>query len=166
MSAVLLTGWKEIAGHLRCGVRTVQRWEQFGLPVMRPRLSHSSGHPRGLVMADSERLDSWVQNRGTRRMRSDVAANIERAHSLHKRLAGQLQALLKTELAVGMTHVQIARGCDNPKKVSHHIEVAHHAYDAVLRLSQRMTWAHRPSEQFVAELGSLEAALRELGETI
>ena len=32
LSAVLLTGWKEIAAYLRFGIRTVQRWERLGLP--------------------------------------------------------------------------------------------------------------------------------------
>jgi len=27
---MLLTGWKEIAEHPRCGMRTVQRWERLG----------------------------------------------------------------------------------------------------------------------------------------
>jgi hypothetical protein len=36
---MVLNGWKEIARHFRCGVRTVQRWEHLGLglPVHRPR---------------------------------------------------------------------------------------------------------------------------------
>ena len=52
---MLLSGWKEISEHLRCGVRTAQRYEQAGLPVVRPlpgRRSH--------VIADSQQLDGWL----------------------------------------------------------------------------------------------------------
>ena len=54
---MILTGWKEIAQYLKCGVRTVQRWESDGLPIKRP-------HPgkRSHVVADSRQLDSWVHD--------------------------------------------------------------------------------------------------------
>jgi len=35
-SRMILSGWKEIASYLHCGVRTVQRWEMDGLPIRRP----------------------------------------------------------------------------------------------------------------------------------
>jgi CheY-like chemotaxis protein len=54
---MLLTGWKNIANHLKCGVRSAQRWEvEFGLPVRRP-----AGGDRHLVFAFSEELDEWVR---------------------------------------------------------------------------------------------------------
>src|SRR5262245_26059130 len=52
---VIPTGWKEIARHLACGVRTAQRWEREGLPVK--RLTNSSHSP---VVAESHKLDSWI----------------------------------------------------------------------------------------------------------
>lgn len=59
---MLLTGWKEIAGHLRHGVRTVQRWEaDHSLPVRR-----ICDRPRQNVLADSEELDVWLQERPRR----------------------------------------------------------------------------------------------------
>jgi hypothetical protein len=51
----LLTGWKEISIYLRMGVRTVQRYEKFGLPVRRP-----AGGTRGSVIAAPVELDRWV----------------------------------------------------------------------------------------------------------
>jgi hypothetical protein len=50
-----LDGWKEIAAHLRKGVRTVQRWEkELGLPVRR------MGTGRGeVVCASRSELDAW-----------------------------------------------------------------------------------------------------------
>ena len=55
---MILAGWKEIASHLHRGVRTVQRWEYFGLPVRRP-----AGRSRSAVFAISEEIDRWVQSR-------------------------------------------------------------------------------------------------------
>lgn len=54
---MILSGWKEIAGYLHCGVRTVQRWEAEGLPIHRP-----SPAKRSHVIAHSEELDRWVRN--------------------------------------------------------------------------------------------------------
>jgi hypothetical protein len=52
---VILTGWKEIASHLRCGIRTAQRWEHEGLPVKRVTRTR-----RSPVVADSDELDAWT----------------------------------------------------------------------------------------------------------
>lgn len=52
-----LSGWKEIATHLRKGVRTVQRYERhMGLPVRRP-----AGKAQGSVLARRAELDAWVR---------------------------------------------------------------------------------------------------------
>jgi tetratricopeptide (TPR) repeat protein len=49
-----LDSWKEIAGYLKRGVRTVQRWERTaGLPVRRV------ASPRGAVYAFKAELDRW-----------------------------------------------------------------------------------------------------------
>jgi hypothetical protein len=55
-NARILTGWKQIANHLCCGVRTVQRWEMAGLPVHRPKLTM-----REAVIAFAEELDAWME---------------------------------------------------------------------------------------------------------
>ena len=54
-----LSGWKEIAEHLRCGVRTAQRWQALGLPIR--RIGRGSRAP---VLADSEKLDRWLVDGG------------------------------------------------------------------------------------------------------
>ncbi len=52
----ILHGWKEIAAHLGCGVRTVQRWElELGLPIRRPRGKQPSN-----VFAVADELDAWM----------------------------------------------------------------------------------------------------------
>src|SRR5215467_4051447 len=56
-----LESWKEIAAHLRRGVRTVQRWErEEGLPVH--RLPHQK---LGSVYAYPSELDNWWKKRGS-----------------------------------------------------------------------------------------------------
>ena len=51
-----LKSWKEVAAYMRCGVRTVQRYErECGLPVRRP-----TGKSRGAVMATRAEIDAWV----------------------------------------------------------------------------------------------------------
>lgn len=53
--AVRLNGWKEIAGHLGKGVRTVQRWErEYGLPIR--RVGREGGE---IVFAFKHELDFW-----------------------------------------------------------------------------------------------------------
>jgi len=158
LSVVLLTGWKEIAAHLRCGVRTVQRWERFGLPIARPTCA--AGQKRGLVIADSEKLDAWIHHRSAHAARSEVAANIERARSLQQKLGNQVRVMLRTELSIGMTHIQIARASKNRNKASRNTDIARRAYETIIHLSQHMP----QSGEFTAELGNLKAALVELGE--
>jgi hypothetical protein len=52
-----LQSWKQIAVYMGRGVRTVQRWEQFGLPVHRP-----SGHGKGAVFALVAEVDQWMKS--------------------------------------------------------------------------------------------------------
>ena len=54
--ARVLSGWKEIAGYVGRGVRTVQRWERLGLPVRRPH-----AHLRSAVVMSAEEMDAWIQ---------------------------------------------------------------------------------------------------------
>ena len=50
----ILSSWKEIAQYLGKGVRTVQRWEQSGLPVKRP-----SNGPQAII-AYTDEIDAWI----------------------------------------------------------------------------------------------------------
>jgi hypothetical protein len=51
-----LSGWKEIAGFLGRGVRTVQRWErEYDLPIRRP------GPEGALIFAYRAELEDWVR---------------------------------------------------------------------------------------------------------
>ncbi len=52
---MILNGWKEIANHVGRGIRTVQSWEQIGLPVRRP-----DQRRRSAVVAFSAEIDAWL----------------------------------------------------------------------------------------------------------
>jgi len=58
-AAKRLLSWKEVAGYLKCNIRSVQRWERGeGLPV------HRHVHQRGsTVYAYSNELDAWLWTR-------------------------------------------------------------------------------------------------------
>jgi hypothetical protein len=56
MGSAVLQSWKEIAAYVGRGVRTVQRWEAFGLPVRRP-----SGRNRSAVLALKDEVDQWLR---------------------------------------------------------------------------------------------------------
>jgi phage terminase Nu1 subunit (DNA packaging protein) len=77
----MLNGWKEIATHLGRGIRTIQRWEKFGMPVYRP-----NGHSRSAVVADPDQVESWLRARTEPR-----SARLQRAESA-LREAAKLQA--------------------------------------------------------------------------
>lgn len=52
----ILSGWKEIANHMKKGVRTVQRYERtLRLPVHRP-----AGGLKGAVIATKAEIDAWL----------------------------------------------------------------------------------------------------------
>jgi hypothetical protein len=54
----ILQSWKEIAGYMKLGVRTVQRYEdRFHLPIHR-----AGGKHRSAVLALSDEIDEWVRN--------------------------------------------------------------------------------------------------------
>lgn len=83
----ILNGWKEISKYLGRGVRTVQRWEQLGLPVHRPR-----GRPHGAVSALEHELEAWLSampKSGTSIV--GLLAEVERLKAENAALRAQLQ---------------------------------------------------------------------------
>ena len=74
--STILSGWKEIARYLGRGVRTVQRWEQLGLPISRP-----NRHLRSAVCAASNEVDEWLHRcRSSLNPATDSADNQNCAH--------------------------------------------------------------------------------------
>jgi hypothetical protein len=87
---VILTGWKEISKHLGYGIRTLQRWEQQGLPIRRV-----SNGPRSPVVADSERLEAWILHR-TDPKRDGASDNFQRALESHRENRRSFQQRVET----------------------------------------------------------------------
>ena len=111
-------------------------------------------------------LNSRLDRDAFLRLRSEVAANIRRARSLQDRAVNRLQTSLRTELAIGMMHSRLALRSGNPKEASRQTAMARQAYDAIIRLVQRMPRTELQSEQITGELGRLKQALRNLGERV
>lgn len=103
---VVFTSWKDIAGYLGKGVRTVQRWEKaFALPVRRPK----GVHHKSAILAHRSELDAWLASRWLSRSPeisdfevqwgdpihapSSVAEAIENARALRKMNGMLLQAM-------------------------------------------------------------------------
>lgn len=84
---MILNGWKQIARYVNSSVRTVQRWQSMGMPVIRP-LPGS----RGSVVAYSEHLDSWLLARAHVQSASSLAAPMRIRHARDYR-----DTLAKTE---------------------------------------------------------------------
>lgn len=82
----ILTGWKEIAKHLRCGVRTAQRWETVGLPVHRLK-------GNGTIIAFTEELDAWA-TAGPMKFLDQIAVLNRKVEALEREIS-----YLKKELA-------------------------------------------------------------------
>ena len=83
----ILDGWKEIANHLHKSVRTVQRFELFGLPIHRAR-SGNDGH----VFAFMEEVDLWHEAAPVRlkdeigEMRKTIDLLTKEVHLLKRKL--------------------------------------------------------------------------------
>jgi hypothetical protein len=98
-----LDGWKEIAAHLRCNVRTAIRWEKkLGLPVL--RLNKDAG--RSKVIAFKSELDKWLAA-GRRNSSAPAPA---------RRLSPALTGILSggTILALAAVILVLGRRAPNP----------------------------------------------------
>jgi hypothetical protein len=101
--------WKEIAGYLDCGVRTVQRWEeQLALPVRR-----ADGKNRSHVLAIRSEIDEWLKStfsalrvNAPRRTTGD---NLERKISRQIRRDSKLSELVLRTKAIRRNIVELQR---------------------------------------------------------
>ena len=105
---MILNGGKEIFAYLRCGVRTIQRWEKNALPVDRP-IPGAQGH----VIAYSEERDRWVRTTSPEwPLPGEFTVSIanaqklcEQNRALRAELRGRMQALKEV-------HLRFLRGGD------------------------------------------------------
>lgn len=89
---MILSGWKEIAQYLHCGLRTAQRRQSVGLPVRRSY----SGH-RAPVFAYSEEIDEWLHGGSFWRKKDvDKLAHITRSRELRAQVRQSREKLRRT----------------------------------------------------------------------
>jgi len=101
--------WKEIAGYLDCGVRTVQRWEaQLALPVRRADKKNGSH-----VLAMRSEIDEWLKStfsalrvNGSRPTTGD---HLERKISRQIRLDPEISELILRTKAIRRNIVELQR---------------------------------------------------------
>lgn len=89
---IVLSGWKEIALYLRCGVRTVQRWEGYGLPIHRP-ISGKRAH----VIAYTDELDWWARDHKPKAVPAHVGVSVSQARKLREQ-ARKMRAELRVRI--------------------------------------------------------------------
>ncbi len=107
---MILNGWKEIAQYFGRGVRTVQRWEDFGLPILRP-----AGRLRSPIVAKSDELDAWLKQNGNGRAGDAAHDFITRARKTRSE-----NRQLMSELArhIDVQRLIVARLCDKQKRAT------------------------------------------------
>jgi phage terminase Nu1 subunit (DNA packaging protein) len=100
---ILLNSWKEISSFLGLSVRTVQRWERYGLPVHR-----ASGKRRSSVYAIPSELRKWLRqnSEGARNQDAFRTNNIHLIVAKTMRLADSIMELQRNaeRLQVRLEH--------------------------------------------------------------
>lgn len=93
----ILSSWKDIAAYMGRGVRTVQRYEHLGLPVIR-----LNGAFQSSVMAFTDEIDGWIRETAMRSLAPIMpigAAEWERLSALVQRLQTEVEELRKLAIA-------------------------------------------------------------------
>lgn len=159
---MVLSGWKEIARYLGCGIRTAQRWEASGLPVRRPvpgRRSH--------VLVFSEQLDTWI-HRSDERWKNSVKAlaSINRSQRLRTNFQQSAMHFLRAEVHAGLTFSSIAQETSDLERSKRNRTNARKAYEAILRFRDDENLSPADREEIEAGLVKVRSALKSLGEKI
>jgi hypothetical protein len=94
-----LQSWKEIANYIGRAVRTVQRWEELGLPVRRPQADTR----KSAVYAITHELDTWlINNPQTTSFSPETPSCVSSTNGNHTRdcPTGLQEILITDELAM------------------------------------------------------------------
>jgi hypothetical protein len=158
---VILNGWKEIASYLHSGIRTVQRWERFGLPVGRVGPGH-----RSPVVTLTQNVDGWVRGRLKDQglIGLDMETTLNGNTAARARVMDELRVLQQNELLLGTAMADSASRTKDVKEVERRTAMARQAYDTIVRLSRSKAVSNIQSKQFKRDLGRLKNILRKLGE--
>ena len=151
-----LSGWKEIAGYLGKGVRTVQRYErQMGLPIHRP-----GGKTSPAVVAVVAEIDRWV-----------TAPRVP-VYSLAKRKALESRAkklranFLQVDCDFALTFASIALGAIDRENRRRTTRIARKAYDTIVRLKRSSDLNEAEERNLDASLRRLKTDLKTLGQSL
>jgi hypothetical protein len=124
----LLSSWKEVAGYLGRGIRTVQRWEKMGLPVR--RIGHGQRAP---VIADARAIDRWLQTAKSRgfeqaapesllSVQGKLHQSIERSYSLQLQMLAlhesQQDSMQRLVLNIRALQRSCEAGADSPQAIT------------------------------------------------
>jgi hypothetical protein len=127
---MILSGWKQIAGYLNSSVRTVQRWEKMGMPVVRPLPSS-----RGTVIAYSEQVDRWLGRLSAMQTHSAIPISeriVQRGQDFQQNLARShmlTQQLQQTKLQMSDRMLKLKTEIDLLKKNVTRMNLAGRSYN-------------------------------------
>jgi hypothetical protein len=164
----ILNSWKEIATYLNRGVRTVQRWENEGLPIRRVGAGN-----RAPVFAFTVDIDKWLRKYGTAAPTEHVTSPQSHSRKLlaeSERLVSTLQRsgadflFLDLDVAFGMAKSAETAGADTQKKARKQ-KIARRAYNTIRHLSQRLKMTKQEKGELKEKLATLRRTLEELGES-
>src|SRR5438477_2589990 len=163
----ILNSWKEIATYLDRGVRTVQRWENDGLPIRRVGTGK-----RTAVFAFTVEIDKWLQKHATaappdhiKASQSDSRKLLVESELLLKRLqrSGANFLFLDLDVATTMARTALKAGRDTGKKTRSQ-RIARRAYNTILHLSQRLKMTRQVRSELREKLAAVKRELEQLGE--
>jgi hypothetical protein len=162
----LLNSWKEIAAYMRRGVRTIQRWENDGLPIRRVGTGN-----RAPVFAFSGEIDKWLH-----RHRTSAPAHEMAPRSDSRKLVANSELLLRSlqrsgadflfldlGIATMMAGTALKAGPGTEKRARSQ-RIARRAYDTILYLSQRLKMPKDEGSELRKKLAALKHKLEQLGE--
>jgi hypothetical protein len=164
----ILNSWKEIATYMGRAVRTVQRWENNGLPIRRVGAGN-----RSPVFAFTVDIDKWLRKRRT----AEDPDNLKAPQSDTGKLLAESQRLVSTlqrngadflfldlDVAFSMAKSALTSGADTQKKARKQ-KIARRAYNTIMHLSQRLKMTKQENGDLRKKLATLRRTLEELGES-
>jgi hypothetical protein len=163
----ILNSWKEIATYMDRGVRTVQRWENEGLPIRRV-----GAGKRAPVFAFTVEIDKWLRKHGTAAppdritgaqsdSRKLVAKSEQLLSSLQRSGADFLFLDLRIATTMARTASKAGRGTEKKARSQ---RIARRAYDTILYLSQQLKMTVQEGSKLREKLAALKRELEQLGE--
>jgi hypothetical protein len=154
----ILNSWKEIATYLDRGVRTVQRWENDGLPIRRVGAGN-----RAPVFAFKVEIDRSLREHGTAAPTNHATSPQSHTRKLlaeSERLVSTLQRngadflFLDLDIAFSMAKSACTAGADTQKKARQQ-KIARRAYNTILHLSRRLKMKKQENGELSGKLATL-----------